>query len=1002
MIGSRWQPRFAVLTLVIAVVAPAMAQDGTELDARYGAEIRAHTTDEKFLTPIVEVLPASNTVPTPLDFHGYIAGAEGHLTYAADVHSYMRAVADASPRVQVFRMGETEEGRERVLVVAGSDESMANLDRYREITARLADPRHLTDEEAAELIGRGKAIYWATGGLHSPETGSPEMLMELIYRFAVDERPIFDEIRDNLIFMATPVVEVDGRERMIDIMRYRAANPGKAAPNLVYWGKYIAHDNNRDGIGLALTLSRQAIDTYLQWHPQVMHDLHESVPFLYIMSGHGPFNSWLDPITTEEWVEMAWTEVRKMNEWNVPGVWTFNFFDGWAANYMIYAAMGRNSVGRFYETFGNSVPETQMREIGGRSQRAWYRMNPPTPKVLSLRNNTNLMQSALVVGLHNVATNKNRFLETFYRKGKRAVEKPQREGPAAWVIPADGPRPRLTRRLIDLLRAQTIELHVAAEAFEIEASRQPDDSETVQFAADDIIVRMDQPYSRLADMLLDYQYYNPSDPRPYDDTGWSLGPLFNVDTYRVKDIAVLDVSMTALDDAAPEGGISSDGSTLVLAATGEPEVASFRFALADLQMRAAEDEFTIGEATYPAGSMLIDGSDPEVRRRAATAASELGLLLSAVSSTLEVVAHELPVPRIGLVHTWINTQSEGWWRYAFDDAGVPYEYISTDAIGETDNLNERWDVLVMAPGWGNVDRLVQGARSNQPIAWKSTETTPNLGRIDSTDDMSAGIGFDGVAKIQRFVEHGGVIIAATSSVGFLTQTGIAPYVRIDDTPSDMKARGALFSAKITDELSPIAYGYDENMAVYFSNAPLLRVNAAPSGFGGGRGNGDERASGRRGEDAVPGHSPYVDPEGEADDPQGEAADPEGEADESEGEADEAEGEADDEDADEELYFDDGQDLSDRMRLLAGHLVPAPDHVPRVVMRFHDSSSELLISGLLGNGGALASRPAIIDVPVGDGHAVLFAINPMWRNQTHGQYGLVLNTLLHFAALDAGR
>jgi hypothetical protein len=985
MIRSAWQRRLAILTLVVAITTPLVAQDGQELDAHYSDEIRAHTTDARFLTPVVEVLPASSSVPTPLDFHGYIAGAEGHLTYAADVHAYMRAVADSSPRVEVFRMGETEEGRERILVVAGSNESIANLDRYREITARLADPRSLTDEEAAELIGRGKAIYWATGGLHSPETGSPEMLMELIYRFAADERPIFNGIRDNLIFMATPVVEVDGRERIIDIMRYRAANPGKAAPDLVYWGKYIAHDNNRDGIGLALTLSRQAIETYLQWHPQVMHDLHESVPFLYIMSGHGPFNSWLDPITTEEWVEMAWTEVRKMNEWNVPGVWTFNFFDGWAANYMIYAAMGRNSVGRFYETFGNSVPETQMREIGEQSQRAWYRMNPPTPKVLwSLRNNTNLMQSALVVGLHNVATNKDRFLDTFYRKGKRAIEKPHLEGPAAWVIPADGPRPLLTRRLINLLQAQTIELSAASEAFEIEASRLPGDSETVQFAAGDVIVRMDQPYSRLADMLLDYQYYNPDDPRPYDDTGWSLGPLFNVDTYRVVDTAVLDVSMTALDAATSNGGISGNGSTLVLTATGEPEVATFRFALADLPMRAAEAEFVVDDTTYPAGSMLLDGVDPEVRRRAANAATELGLQLTGVSAAPEVATHAMPIPRIGLIHTWINTQSEGWWRYALDDAAVPYEYVSTDAIGETDDLKARWDVLIMAPGWGDVTRIVQGARSNQPIAWKTTEITPNLGRIDATDDMTAGIGFDGVGKIQRFVEHGGVIIAATSSIGFLTQTGIAPYVRVDNTPSDMKARGALFKAEITDGLSPITYGYDEHTAVYFSNAPLLRVNAAPRGrrFGDDDDDDDERASGRRGDDTVPGHPPYVDPEKDAD-----------------GDDEETQ-EGSEEDS--ELYFDDGQDLSDRIRLLAGHLVPPADRVPRVVMRFHDRSSELLVSGMLGSGRALASRPAIIDVPVGDGHAVLFAINPMWRNQTHGQYGLVLNTLLNFAALDAGK
>ncbi len=983
-LGARAALTLALATLLAGSFIPALGEphgarraqqpEQQAVDERYTALIHDNTTDPKFLTPIVDSLPASESVPSPLDFNGYIAGQEGHLTYAADVHAYMRAVADNSPRVAVVPMGMTEEGRERILVITGSKESIANLERYKQISARLADPRHITDAQAEALIGEGKAIYWATGGLHSGETGPPEMLMELVYRMAVDERPIFNEIRDNVIFIITPVVEVDGRERIVDVTRYRAANPGKGAPNLIYWGKYIAHDNNRDGIGLALTLSTQAIETSMQWHPQVFHDLHESVPFLYIMSGHGPFNAWLDPITTEEWVEMAWREVRQMNEWNVPGVWTFNFFDGWAANYLMYAVLGRNGVGRFYETFGNSVPDTMMREIGGQSERAWYRMNPPTPKVLwSLRNNTNLMQSALVVGLHNVATNKERFLRTFYDKGKRALDKPNREGPGAWVIPANGPRPRLALRLLQLLRKQTIEVHRAAESFEVEAERRPGESDTLAVGEGDWIVRMDQPYSRLADMLLDYQYYNPDDPRPYDDTGWTLGASFNVDTWRVETPAILEREMVLVDHDRVmfREPIEGSGDILLLPATGEPEIAGFRFALADVPMRSVEESFSVGDVEYPAGTLVIEASG-EARDRVAQAAERRAMRLHAVAEAPAAPMHDLPVPRTAIVHTWINTQSEGWWRVAFDGAGVPYDYVSTDVIAETDDLSSRWDVLILAPGWGNVTRIVQGARARHPIPWQNTELTPNLGHIDSTADMGAGIGFDGVAKIQRFVEGGGVIIAATNSVNFMTDTGIAPYVSVDTTPGDLQAQGALFNATVTDFGSPIAYGYSEDTEVYFSRAPLLRVNAAPGRRFGGFGGGTGRGSGRRGETLIPGHPPYEDPDGEQAEPE------------------------------QQRYFNDGSTANARTRLLSGHLIPEADRVPRIVMRFADRASELLVSGMLGNGRALTDRPAIIDVPAGDGHVVLFAINPMWRNQTHGQYGFVFNTLLHHRALSVGR
>ena len=148
-----------------------------------------------------------------------------------------------------------------------------------------------------------KPFYWLSGSIHSPETGSPEMLMELAYRLAVEESPHIQAIRKNLIVLITPVVEVDGRDRMVDVYRYRKANPGKQTPALVYWGKYVAHDNNRDAMGLALALSNVMLKTFLAWHPQVFHDLHESVPYLYTSTGTGPYNSWLDPIVDQRVAE---------------------------------------------------------------------------------------------------------------------------------------------------------------------------------------------------------------------------------------------------------------------------------------------------------------------------------------------------------------------------------------------------------------------------------------------------------------------------------------------------------------------------------------------------------------------------------------------------------------------------------------------------------------------------------------------------------------------------
>src|SRR5215471_16559351 len=218
------------------------------VDKEYTDSIVKNTTDKMFLTEFVDHLPASDKVPTPAKVLGYPVGTPNKLTYTKDQYRYYRELEKATPRVKVFTAPEKSElGREQLLVVVGDESNVANLAKYKEITAKLADPRRINDDDAKRLVADGKVFYWASGSIHSPETGSPEMLMELAYRLVVDDSPFIQAIRKNTIVMITPALEVDGRDRAVDQYYYRKANPGKAAPPLLYWGKYVAHDNNRDG-----------------------------------------------------------------------------------------------------------------------------------------------------------------------------------------------------------------------------------------------------------------------------------------------------------------------------------------------------------------------------------------------------------------------------------------------------------------------------------------------------------------------------------------------------------------------------------------------------------------------------------------------------------------------------------------------------------------------------------------------------------------------------------
>src|SRR5260370_5483222 len=292
-------------------------------NAEYAAKVKEYTTQPYFMTEFVDHLPASDKVPSPDKVLGYTIGAPGHLTYTKDMYRYYHELEKATPRVRTFIAPEkSEEGKEQMMVSVGDEALLAKLDRYKEITAKLADPRKVADAEAEQLIGEGKVFYWASGSIHSPETGSCEMLMELAYRLAVEERPFIQAIRKNVIVLITPALEVDGRDRMVDTYNYHKANPGKPMLNLLYWGHYVAHDNNRDSMGMALALSRNQMRAFFEYHPQVLHDLHESIPFLYISTGTGPYNAWLDPITIDEWHQMAYHEVGELTRRGVGGAWT--------------------------------------------------------------------------------------------------------------------------------------------------------------------------------------------------------------------------------------------------------------------------------------------------------------------------------------------------------------------------------------------------------------------------------------------------------------------------------------------------------------------------------------------------------------------------------------------------------------------------------------------------------------------------------------------------------
>jgi hypothetical protein len=391
-------------------------------------------------------------------------------------------------------------------------------------------------------------------------------------------------------------------------------------------------------------------------------------------------------------------------------------------------------------------------------------------------------------------------------------------------------------------------------------------------------------------------------------------------------------------------------------------------------MMAAEEDFEAGGKKFKAGAFIIPNAD---RAALDPQLQSLGIAAVAVSDAPSVKSHDLDVPRIGYIHSWNRTQDEGWTRAALDYYNVPYTYFADQKVKEG-NLRSKYDVIIYPHVGGTPQSQVAGIpMTGDPIPYKKTQLTPNLGALDSSDDIRGGLGIEGLAELHKFVEQGGTLIADGSTSAMLADYGIAPGVTLEH-PASLFARGSILRGTFTDAKSPIAYGFDQkDIPVYFNQEPVLQV-AAAGGFGGfGGGGGGRGAGSAEGQNvtpmAVPIHVAPLDP-ADAVPPAMAGAGGRGGGRGGRGGGGGGRG---------------GAAAADAPRA-------------RVVMQFGSSANDLLLSGTLGGGDTIANRALAVDVPVGKGHIVMFALRPFWRWQTQGTYFLTFNAILNWNDLDAGK
>jgi hypothetical protein len=919
--------------IFFAVAANALAQAPDTAEPGSIEAIAAATTDPHYVSPLVSYVPESRSVPSPEKLLGRIMGAPGELLGTEKSYAYARELAKASPRVRVFTIGRSEEGRDILMLAIADEAGIRDLERLKAAIAALADPRRSDKGAAEKLIENSRPIYYFNAALHSDETGSTEAMLELAYRLAVSEQPMIRRIREQLIVLINPISNPDGRDKMVDwFYRYlkdktdRPSLPRQSPP---YWSKYTFVDINRDTHQQTHETTKAVHRMFHEWHPTVVHDLHEGVPLMMTWNGTGPYNPNIDPITFTEFLQLSFREVESMTAMGMPGVSTWNFGEGFAHLYLDSVAMNHNSIGRGYETFGNGSAETELRAISPGATRAeWYRPLPAPREVKwSARDNLNYQETGALIALDDAASHARQTLRNFYQKSWDSWHKGLTQPPYAFLIPADQGDPARVAAMVARLMGQRIEVSQTQHAIDLKDGT---------FAAGTYVVRLDQPYRNYAVDLLTPQHYPKDGEPPYDDVSWELPANYHLKAIATADAGIRDTDLSQLKEPPRVAGhISGSGPVYLVKDTGQESLLAARYRLGNFDIQIAEREFDEGGNKFPAGSWIIH-EQPALHDAVQSTADELGLDFIRTLTEPEVPHHNAKPPRIGVWVPWADTDSIGWIRYSLDQRRVPYTYLRDEDI-RAGNLRSKIDVLL----YGHVDlelaEQIEGLpRTWSPMPFKKTPQTPSFGTPAESDDITGGIGYEGLAQIQRFINEGGLMITLGSGSMLALEGGLVRFVRRSSggVPRSTAGGGGSSSAasqqagtrtpgahvRVTFDRPdhPIAYGYPTRTWVFRQNFPLYNIP-------------------RR----------WL-----------------------------------------------------RMAYCTTCLDGPEDRSGIVMEWGDSEASSFVVSGQAWGEENLIGRPAILDMQVGKGHVVSFNFNPMHRDLNRGDQRLLWNAILNWQAIVA--
>ena len=272
---------------------------------------------------VAETANPSSNVPTPQSVLGHKPGDDFYLANYDESRDYFHKLAASSNRIKLINVGKTTRGLDWEVAIISSPETLANLDKYKNISRKLADGRGLSDAEARELARQGKAIVHIDGGLHSTEVAGAQQSINLAYKLVSSQGdPEVDAILNNVILMLWPTLNPDGQNEVVAWYRRNVGTTYEVSPLPDLYQEYVGHDNNRDGYMNNMIESQDVTRTEIEWDPVIFYCHHQTAPFptrIFIPPFVEPISSNIHPLMAR-WLSVMGTNMAAyLDEHGMPG-----------------------------------------------------------------------------------------------------------------------------------------------------------------------------------------------------------------------------------------------------------------------------------------------------------------------------------------------------------------------------------------------------------------------------------------------------------------------------------------------------------------------------------------------------------------------------------------------------------------------------------------------------------------------------------------------------------